>query len=351
MPGRQVQRNLRRILFLMCGHITKGKLRLMNTHNCRLGSLSQRAMRLLLIASYCLIFAALAHAQDQTFIVPGTSGSTWVDTHLDIAPGTLLRLAAVGEVEVADGGFYGPRGTLKFADAPGFPAQTRYRYGLVARLTTRLENPGRSRDELYEQWSYGELPGNRYCATRGGHLWLTVNDNSPKDNRGAFTVILTRGTCPSAAEETRTRVNLYTADESSYRPRTQFRIGDNIVLKIENNTALPIYLTQARDSTVLIREEGLQVERAVGSGYIPVLPSGAMPEQVIVNNGPNTATSTFAGGSTQVIELRSTMNITRRWVVKAPNVPGSYRLKLVYYNSRNTQTTPVTIYSPNFEVQ
>jgi hypothetical protein len=102
---------------------------------------------------------------------------------------------------------------------------------------------------------------------------------------------------------------------------------------------------------VLIREEGSQVERAVGSRYIPVLASGAMPDQVIVNNGDNTATSTFAGGSTQVMELRSTMSITRRWVIKAPNVPGSYRLKLVYYNSPNTQTTPVTIYSPTFEVQ
>jgi hypothetical protein len=45
------------------------------------------------------------------------------------------------------------------------------------------------------------------------------------------------------------------------------------------------------------------------------------------------------------------MNITRRWAVIAPNGPGTYRLSLVYYNSRNTQTTPVTIYSPTFEVQ
>ena len=326
----------------------------MDTDNCKLVSLWQpRAMRLLLATWCCLIFAALTQAQDRTFIVPGSSGSNWFDTQLDIAPGTLLRTAAVGEVDGGDGRVYVPQGTRTFVESAGFPAQTRYRYGLVARLTTRLENPGRSRDELYEQWSYGELPGNRYCATRGGHLWLTVNDNSPKDNRGAFTVILTLGTCPSAAEETRTPVNLYTTDQRSYRPRTQFRIGDNIVLKIENNTALPIYLTQARDSTVLIREEGLQVERAVGSRYIPVLPSGAMPDQVIVNNGDNTATSTWVDGPTltQVIELRSTMNITRRWVIKAPNVPGSYRLKLVYYNSRNTQTTAVTIYSPTFEVQ
>ena len=243
--------------------------------------------------------------------------------------------------------------TPKF-DGTGYPAETRNRYGPVARLTLRADiNPGRSEDGLFEQFAYGELPGNRYCAARGGHLWFTVNDNSPKDNSGAFTVILTLGTCLSAAEETRTRVNLYTAYERSDRPRTQFRIGDEIVLKFDNNTALPIYLTQARDWTMLIREEGLQVERAVGSGYIPVLPSGAMPDQVIVDYGNNTATSTFAGGPklTRVMELRSTMNLTRGWVVKAPNIPGSYRLKLVYYNSSNMQTTPATIYSPTFEVQ
>jgi hypothetical protein len=129
--------------------------------------------------------------------------------------------------------------TPKF-DGTGYPAETRNRYGLVARLTLRVDiNPGRSEDGLFEQFAYGELPGNRYCAARGGHLWFTVNDNSPKDNSGA----------------------------------------------------------------------------------------------------------------TQVMELRSTMSITRRWVIKAPNVPGSYRLKLVYYNSPNTQTTPVTIYSPTCEVQ
>jgi len=325
----------------------------MSTYNSKqFSDWHRRAMRLLLATSCCLIFSGLTQAEDQTFIVPGTSGSTWVDTHLDIAPGTLLRLAAVGEVDVGDGRVYGPGGTLKFVEAAGFPAETRYRYGLVARLTTRLENPGRSGDDLYEQWSYGELPGNRYCATRGGRLWLTVNDNSPADNRGAFTVILTRGTCRSAAEETRIRVNLYTADDRSYRPRTQFRFGDTIVLRIENNTEGSIYLRRARDPGQLIRQEGLQVERAVGSGYIPVLPSGARPDQVIIDNGDNTATSTFAGGPlTELMELRSTMNITRRWAVVAPNVPGSYRLKLVYFGSRNLQTTPVTIYSPTFEVQ
>jgi hypothetical protein len=164
--------------------------------------------------------------------------------------------------------------------------------------------PAGGEDGLFEQFAYGELPGNRYCAARSGYLWFTVNDNSPKDSSGALTVILTLGTCLSAAEE-----------------------------KLER-----------RD---------YRLSEPWGLVTLPVLPSGAMLDQVIVDYSNNTATSTFAGGPTltRVMELRSTMNITRRWVVKAPNIPGSYRLKLVYYDSRNMQTTPATIYSPTFEVQ
>jgi len=325
----------------------------MNILNCKLVSLSlRRAPRLLLAASCCLMFANLAPAQEQTFIVPGASGSTWVDTHLDIAPGTLLRLAAGDQVDVGGGAVYGPRGTPKF-DGTGYPAETRNRYGLVARLTVRADiNPGRSEDGLFEQFAYGELPGNRYCAASGGHLWFTVNDNSPADNHGAFTVILTRGTCSSEADLARSRVSLYATAGHLSQPRTQFRFGDTIVLRIENNSGASIYLKTAVDPARLIREEGLQVERAVGGRYLSVLPSGAGPGAVIVDNGDGTATSTSDGPPlTALIELRSTMNIARRWAVIAPNVRGSYRLKLVYFDSRNTQARPVTIYSPTFEVQ
>lgn len=333
----------------------------MDTHICRLVSLSlKQAMRLLLAASCCLLFATLTRAEDQTFIVPGTSGSNWFDTQLDIAPGTLLRIAAVGEVDLGGGRPIGPGGTLKFVGAAGFPAETRYRYGLVARLTTPrtskdqiLTNPGQSADDLYEQWSYGDTPGNRYCAARGGHLWLTVNDNSPGDNSGAFTVILTRGTCPSETDEARIRVNLYTADNRFSRRATRFRVGETIVLKVENDTFVSIYLRTARDPTRLIREEGLQVERAVGSRYASVLPSGRSgPEQVITGTGDGPGTSTSIDYAlTVLIELRSTMEITRRWAALGPLAPGIYRLSLVYFDSRNTQTTPHTIYSPTFEVR
>jgi len=332
----------------------------MDTHNCQLVSLwLRRAMRLLLAALCCMGFATLTQAQD--FTVPGTSGRNWFDTGLDIPPGTLLQLSAEGRVDVGDGrGSFGPEGTTQFAAAPGYPAETRSRYGLVARLTTRrtnsnqvLTNPGQSEDGLYEQWLYGDTADHRYCAARGGHLWLTVNDYSPGDNSGGFTVNVSQATCPSEADEARIRVNLYTADDRFFRPTRQFRVGDTIVLKVENNTAVPIYLRQARNPSRLIREEGLQVERVNGSRYVAVLPSGRSepsPDQVTTDNGDGTGTTTSIGYAplTSLIELPSTMNITRNWVVLAP---GSYRLTLVYYRSRDTQRPPVMIYSSTFEVQ
>jgi hypothetical protein len=54
-------------------------------------------------------------------------------------------------------------------------------YGLVARLTQSHTN---AEDDLREQWAYGET--HDHCAAAGGHLWLTVNDNEPKDNKGEF---------------------------------------------------------------------------------------------------------------------------------------------------------------------
>ena len=328
----------------------------MHTHNFQLALDSlRRAIRLLLAASCCLLLAALTQAQ--TFSVPGTSGRNWVDTGLDIPPGTLIRLEAAGGVNVGGGfGSYGPEGSTRFADVPGYPAETRYRYGLVVRLTfrpninpdQRLSNPGQSTDDLYEQWSYGDTPDHQYCAARGGHLWLTVNDDNPGDNSGAFTVTVSRLICSSEADEARSRVSLYTADNHFSRRATRFRVGETIVLKVENNTLVSIYLRTARDPARLIREEALQVERAFGSRYVSVLPSGRSgPDQVITGN---TSTS-IDYALTELMELRSTMNIARRWAVNAPNVAGSYRLKLVYYDSRNTQTPPRTIYSPTFEVQ
>src|SRR5207253_2505631 len=138
----------------------------------------------------CLVLSPAAVAQ--SFTVPGNSGRNWVDTGLDLTPGTLIELYASGEVDVGAGGRFGPEGTMTFADVSGYPAETRYRYGLVARLTASHTDPN---DDLREEWTYGER--HQYCAERGGHLWLTVNDNDAGDNHGSFTVDIRRGACRS----------------------------------------------------------------------------------------------------------------------------------------------------------
>lgn len=175
----------------------------MDTDNYQLVSLSQqRATRLLLAALCCLVFSTLTQAHD--FTVPGTSGHNWLNTGLDIAPGALLQLSADGRVDVGyDWGSFGPEGTTRFADSSGYPADTPFRYGLVARLTASRTTP---EDDLREQWSYGEA--REYCAAQGGHLWLTVNDDDPGNNTGSFMVHVAQTTCPSQTERGQFRVTL-----------------------------------------------------------------------------------------------------------------------------------------------
>lgn len=138
------------------------------------------------------LLLALPHvAAAQSFTVSGNTGQRWVDTGLDLKPGALVRLDAKGTVDVGAGwGEFGPEGTEKFADVPGYPAETPLRYGLAARLTQSRTDPF---DDLREQWAYGEK--REHCASNGGRLWLTVNDDQPKDNTGAFLVEVTLGIC------------------------------------------------------------------------------------------------------------------------------------------------------------
>jgi hypothetical protein len=151
----------------------------------------QRIARLGLIALLLLAFATV-EARAQRFTVDGTSGNNWVDTRLDLAPGTLVRLSASGQVDVGAGwGVHGPEGTTRFANVAGYPADTRLRYGLVARVTESRTNPN---DELRTDYAYGEI--REFCAGTAGHLWLTVNDNHAVNNTGQFNVELTRAACP-----------------------------------------------------------------------------------------------------------------------------------------------------------
>ena len=159
----------------------------------------------------------------------------------------------------------------------------------------------------------------------------------------------TPATCPSEADA---RINLYPADDRFYRRTRQFRVDQTIALKVENNTGSPIYLNQALQPERLIREEGLQIERWNGTGWFPVLPTGrCLPDTLVTDNGDGTATSVATHERvTQLFEFRATMNITRRWIAPAALGPGTYRLSLAYYRSRETQRSPSFVCSPTFEV-
>jgi hypothetical protein len=204
----------------------KEKGEMMNLHDRRAHAAqpSGRPPRLLLLTIiFITIVCFEAHAE--TFDVPGTSGNGWLDTRLDLAPGTLVRLAASGQVDVGAGwGVHGPEGTTHFADVAGYPAETRFRYGLVARLTESRTNPA---DELRNDYDYGTT--REFCASGGGHLWLTVNDNHAVNNTGQFRVVMTRGSCqpdpvgPSTrlAERFRITINGFACEHPTIDDPTQ----------------------------------------------------------------------------------------------------------------------------------
>ena len=181
----------------------------MRTQTSQLISVStRRVMRLLLALSCSMLFAALTQAQSYDFLVPGQSGPAWVDTGIYLPPNTWVEFSATGEVDVSAGwGRHGPSGTprtpptpgtpLRCARLPGYPVpESDNCYGLAAQLTQ-----DRTRDRPFRvlaQWTYGET--NRYLAApRGGHLWLTVNDDNPGDNTGAFKVHVEITTFPIVA--------------------------------------------------------------------------------------------------------------------------------------------------------
>jgi len=154
------------------------------THNFRFNSLLLNPLAHMLFAVLCcMAFASVGEAQ--TFIVPGTAGHNWVDTGLNIAPGTFLQFSAEGQVNVGyDWGIIGPEGTPHFAEGRGYPSEDQpKRYGLVARFTGSPTSP---HTDIREDWTYRE--GTGHIARHGGHLWLTVNDNDPANNTGYFTV-------------------------------------------------------------------------------------------------------------------------------------------------------------------
>ncbi len=161
----------------------------------------RRTMRLLPAALCCVVFTAVTQAED--FIVPGTSGTHWVDTGVDIEPDSVLQLSAIGEVDAGSGwGVHRPDGSrpdgmppARCAPPAGFPfpvtpSTSVQCYGLVASLVPPRAPgwPGFPEAETSERWGYADEV--QHHTALGGHLWLTVNDNYTGDNSGFFKVHL-----------------------------------------------------------------------------------------------------------------------------------------------------------------
>lgn len=110
---------------------------------------------------------------EDTIIVPGNSGSRWIDTGIDIRRGDRVILSATGTVDVsASWGTHDARGTTRFARVGGYPVNSPRRYGLAAKIGS-------------QKWAY---TGGNVTAVQNGRLYLTCNDDSPSDNNGKFVV-------------------------------------------------------------------------------------------------------------------------------------------------------------------
>jgi len=108
-----------------------------------------------------------------TIIVPGNSGSRWIDTGITVRRGDRVILSSTGTVDVsATWGTHDARGTTRFARVGGYPVNSPRRYGLAAKIGS-------------QKWAY---TGGEVIATQNGRLYLTCNDDSPSDNNGKFVV-------------------------------------------------------------------------------------------------------------------------------------------------------------------
>jgi hypothetical protein len=120
--------------------------------------------------------------------IAGDTGLKWVNTGLTVVAGDTVLLEATGEVDVGGSyGAHGPEGTTNFSEQPAgyYPLETKMRYGLAGRITL---GSGR-RFQATQTWVYGEAK--EVKVKRSGILWLTVNDDAPEGNEGAFDVKIT----------------------------------------------------------------------------------------------------------------------------------------------------------------
>lgn len=108
-----------------------------------------------------------------TIIVPGNSGSRWIDTGIDFRRGDSVTLSSTGTVDVSSGwGTHDARGTTRFARVSGYPVSSPRRYGLAGRIGS-------------QKWAY---TARSVTALQNGRLYLTCNDDAPSDNNGKFVV-------------------------------------------------------------------------------------------------------------------------------------------------------------------
>jgi hypothetical protein len=154
------------------------------------------ARLLLAVFSAIVLFAGMAGAQTEVkkdMTISGETGLKWVNTGMTVAAGDTVRLDAKGEVDVGGSyGAHGPEGTTDFSEQPPgyYPLETKMRYGLAGRITL---GSGR-KFQATQSWVYGEAK--EIKVKRSGILWLTVNDDAPEGNVGAFDVTITVITPP-----------------------------------------------------------------------------------------------------------------------------------------------------------
>ncbi len=141
--------------------------------------------------SVAVLFVSFAAAQtdvSKDMTISGETGLKWVNTELTVVAGDTVRLEAKGEVDVGGTwGTHGPEGTTNFSEQPPgyYPLETKMRYGLAGRITL---GSGR-KFQATQTWVYGEAK--EIKVKRSGILWLTVNDDAPEGNVGAFEVKIT----------------------------------------------------------------------------------------------------------------------------------------------------------------
>jgi hypothetical protein len=120
-----------------------------------------------------LNFDAEPVGDSDTIIVPGISGSRWVNTGIDVRRGDRIVLSPTGTVDASGSwGTHDAKGTTRFARVSGYPVNSPRRYGLAAKIGS-------------QKWAY---TGTDITALQTGRLFLTCNDDSPSDNNGKFVV-------------------------------------------------------------------------------------------------------------------------------------------------------------------